>query len=479
MLIGLMSALASTCETDAMFCANQLCVTPNTWAASLPIPHTNEDSRANTPIVVDISNNQIPQQVMLTPARRPKAIHLIIKANNPTILSQGIVAKILRGGSGYFWHLHSIFIPERVVELGYRCFYRCYSLKHVTFAPNSQLQRIGKEAFLCYLQNDIINRGPGPRQRIVRAKNHMHKRGCHISRINIPDSVTVIDKRAFIGCEDLKHVIFTQASKLRHIGSYAFSRSSIRYIQIPNSVSYIGKQCFLGCIYLSDMNLQNSQLTRIHKHTFGSANFSYRMPEYMLFKLSWSEELLLSKGDKLGAPSVIISITIPDSVRKLCSQCFDQCPTLTNVVFGKNSQLMHIGIQAFRGCSKLKRISIPDDVRELCSQCFDHCSNLTNVTFGKNSKLMRIGRQAFRECYKLETISIPDGVVSLCSECFINCSTLCCVIFGNMSSVELIKPDAFSRCPLCKIYAPENTIETISTAWDQGMTVKLYPIDKK
>ena len=41
-------------------------------------------------------------------------------------------------------------------------------------------------------------------------------------RVFIPKSVTKIEASAFKGCENLKHVVFEEGSKLEEIGRYCF-----------------------------------------------------------------------------------------------------------------------------------------------------------------------------------------------------------------------------------------------------------------
>ena len=100
----------------------------------------------------------------------------------------------------------------------------------------------------------------------------------------------------------------------------------------------------------------------------------------------------------------IEDISIPDSVRELCDRCFAGCSSLRHVRFCSSSSLERIGVQAFGDVydhrhdilrCRIEEISIPDSVRELCDECFAGCSSLRNVTFGPGSSLEKIGFHAF------------------------------------------------------------------------------------
>ena len=62
---------------------------------------------------------------------------------------------------------------------------------------------------------------------------------------------------------------------------------------------------------------------------------------------------------------------------------------------------------------QLQEVSIPNTVRELCDQCFKGCENLRRVTFGSSSSLERIGVSCFNGT-ALDEVSIPDSVRELC-----------------------------------------------------------------
>ena len=305
-------------------------------------------------------------------------------------------------------------VPDRVRQLCDKCFYGCASLRHVTFGLLSTLDRVGAEAFS------------------VKVDYGGNTNVCGLEDISIPDGVRELCDRCFFKCSNLRSVTFGASPSLERIGVEAFSGQiasgkgkacAIEEINIPDSVRELCNRCFYGC-----WNLRR-----------------------VIFSPSSSLERI---GIGCIGATLISEFHVPDGVRQLCDRCFYGCESIHRVTFGPSSKLERIGVEAFaaivdyRGNRKqcpIEEISIPDSVRELCDRCFYGCSNLRRVTFGHSSSLERIGAKAFsgdgsdtnniRAC-PIEEITIPDSVRELCDRCFYGCSNLSRVTFGPSSSLE-------------------------------------------
>ena len=154
----------------------------------------------------------------------------------------------------------------------------------------------------------------------------------------------------------------------------------------------------------------------------------------------------------------LVEISIPDSVRELCDECFESCSGLERVTFGPSSSLERIGVGWMEGTS-VGEVSLPDCVRELCDGCFAGCERLRRVTFGPSSSLERIGVGCF-EYTSVEEVSVPDGVRELCDRCFNGCSSLRRVrigveAFGAVEDSE----GGVTACGLVEISIPDSVCE--------------------
>ena len=188
----------------------------------------------------------------------------------------------------------------------------------------------------------------------------------------------------------------------------------------------------------------------------------------------------------------IISVTIPNSVKKIeeeaFSSCLDletvkfennsnleemedavfaSCEKLKTVDFGENSKLKEVGYQAFTGCEvlesvklpvnltviegsafsaceSLEEIDIPETLEHIKVSAFRGCKKLKQVTFKSTSQLKSIGDSAFYGCISLKNIEIPTSVISFGPSAFGNCSLLESIEIP--SGVEYMAYSTFSGC---------------------------------
>ncbi|MGN1457515.1 MAG: leucine-rich repeat protein [Acutalibacteraceae bacterium] len=89
----------------------------------------------------------------------------------------------------------------------------------------------------------------------------------------------------------------------------------------------------------------------------------------------------------------------------------------------------------------VKSVVIPNTVKEIGTQAFDECSELTSV-YIPNS-VVKIRRMAFNDCTKLQSVTIPDSVLSLSDNVFYGCTSLATINGGN--NLEIIENGALSN----------------------------------
>lgn len=108
-------------------------------------------------------------------------------------------------------------------------------------------------------------------------------------------------------------------------------------------------------------------------------------------------------------------IKIPDAVTlrgvtykvtAIASNALKNNKKVTTVVIGENVKTM--GVSAFMGCTRLKKVTMGSSVTNISKQAFKGCKKLTNITIGKN--VTKIGDKAFEKCTALKKITIPSKV---------------------------------------------------------------------
>jgi hypothetical protein len=175
--------------------------------------------------------------------------------------------------------------------------------------------------------------------------------GClSLRKIEIPDSVVKIGKRAFTNCRKLIEVVFAPDGALEGLSGFQ-SCCSLCTIDIPASVKAINKTAFQFCSSLREVHFApNSQLSEVS----GFQNCHS-----------------------------LLRIEIPASVKIIYATAFYQCRSLFEVKFAPHSSL--IILNGFIHCDSLPRVTIPRSVQTIVALAFRKCMSLWEVVFETNA----------------------------------------------------------------------------------------------
>ena len=182
-----------------------------------------------------------------------------------------------------------------------------------------------------------------------------------ITELTIPDSVTIIDERAFEGCTKLREIFIPDS--VTTIGEDAFNDcKSLAYITIPNSVTNLGKGVFHGCTALTHITILNG-ITEIGNYEF------------------------------MGLKK-LIKIVIPENVTTIGKSAFEDCENLKDISLPNG--VTTIGDRAFKGCVSLDSITIPESVKKIGNEAFSGCTKLDCFKLGNSVPLIALS--AFLGC---------------------------------------------------------------------------------
>lgn len=301
--------------------------------------------------------------------------------------------------------LNEITIPQSVTEIGIGTFEDCINLEEIAVVSGNAvyeseggiLYNTGKTELLCCPGGKTGSVADIPESvSVVREKAFM---GCNkVTEILIPGSVKEIEEEAFRMCGGLECVTLSEG--LERIGNGIFLEcSKLKNILIPASVTEIGPSIFSGCDSLSEIQVD-------------PANPNYESYDGILYNAGRTESISCP-GGKTG------EVNIPEGVQKIGDGTFWDCPNLESVSIPKG--VTYIGEQAFCG-SGLKSVIIPDGTIYLGGSAFSGCNNLKSITIP--GSVESIGWYTISHCTALEEVVIGHGVKKIDGHALEGCSTL-------------------------------------------------------
>lgn len=289
-----------------------------------------------------------------------------------------------------------------------------------------------------------------------------------VIEINIPSTVTSIEKRAFYSCTSLNKVVLPNIENLRQ---YTFYKTAISSIDLPLNLVKIESFCFYQCTKLTSVILPDG-LQTLDGNAF-SETTNIQFGENSNFYLD-SQKLIIDKKNltisQYIGPNEAIDFTILASITNIKPNAFYDKSNLQSIIFPSDSKLQvindycfyncynlnfvsiphsltYIGRQAFYNCYNLKTIS-SNVVTSIASDCFYGCKNLISANF-EDSSLENFASSCFYGCTSLVSITLPYHLTNIYANCFGNCTKLNSVVFP--STLITIYENAFQNTALTTV----------------------------
>lgn len=250
----------------------------------------------------------------------------------------------------------------------------------------------------------------------------------NIKSVVIPNTVKIIENRAFKNNEYLENITFESGSQVTNIGDEAFANiPKLTHITLPLSLSYLGNGVFRG-----------NKLTSIT----GNANYS------------WQNNLLISNDVVYYGNSA--DVLIPSNVTMIAEYAFADS-NLTNIAL---NNVTNVGLYAFYN-SNLTNITNCEKLNTISSSALAGTTWFEN-NFNQEKGTLILGDVLLYMYSDEETLVIPNNVKRIISNSIIG-SNIKNVIVPE--SVQYINGGAFNETPnlnsiLFECTTPPNVTET-------------------
>ena len=236
--------------------------------------------------------------------------------------------------------------------------------------------------------------------------------------------------------------------KVTRIGEMAFYQySDLVSVVLPESITVIDSMAFLGCDNLSSINFP-AGLTRIGKKAFQECR--------SLKSISLSDSLTEMRDGVFSNCSGLTSVVFPPGLTDIGNNVFFQCSNLQSVTLPE--KLTRIGSGAFDYCYSLKTIDIPESVKSIGEGAFYHCRKLDSIALPK--QLKRIEKKAFNQCVGLYSVTIPDSVMELGEQAFAECTGLTSVTLPT--GLTSLESGVFEGCGKLRSVAMPDSVKSIA-----------------
>ena len=353
----------------------------------------------------------------------------------------------------YFGSEDSVIVPPNVNDIT-GAFAGCKDIEHVTLPQG--LTHIGERTFMncSRLKTVVIQNG------LREIGRSAFSQCMSLEYLIIPEGVKVIKEFCFNSCQNLRYIVLPSTieqigpenPEFFNIGIFDKKCISLKYIFIPKGTKEKFKKFFSENKLVEDTPVVFFAKNKEYEaETIPDEDLETAITEQDV-KKGWSDELgvrysadgkrLLYSSRRIGNTiytSGIKDYTVKDGTVVICDNAFESGALIS--IYLPDS-IKKIGNSAFSGCNSLKQINIPSNVAYFGESVFNDCSSLEHVDIPSSTQIIR--KSSFRNCSSLKDIKLPPEVKEILDAAFYNCNHLKDLHLPE--GLEYIGNNAFGNC---------------------------------
>ena len=181
------------------------------------------------------------------------------------------------------------------------------------------------------------------------------------------------------------------------------------------------------------------------------------------------------------ANTTLLSVVVPNTIKKITYRCFEACTALKSVKFEKGSPIQELVGCCFKGCSSLEEVILPDNLSfigtESWGETFALCTSLKTINLPKTVTKIQDG--TFLECTALENINLENvkviGMNDVHKEgTFTGCTSLENV---DLDKLEVLGVNTFNGCTSLKKVELPNANKIMDNAFHGCISLEDVKLD--
>lgn len=348
---------------------------------------------------------------------------------------------ILRIGNNMFYgcnRIGSVTIPDTVTSIGQSSFAYCGGITSLTMPVS--IDAVVSNSYPAFkgcegITSIEFTKGAGSwfeyQTGTLSSGTHYHFTPWYYSKgtlssVTFDTGILSIGDRAFEDCGLITSV--SLPNTVQTIGMNTFRGCSITTLILPDSVTSIGASAFKDCARMTELTLPislNAVAANSAPAFFGCVNIC--KVTFTLGSGVWStyaqNNSLTGMDCYLYTPwylsrDTVSDIAIESGVTSVPENHFKGLAALSKVVLPDS--MISLGNLSFFGCSALSDIEFAEGLSAIGDNAFEGCTSLTDLDLP--STLTSIGACTFKNCSGLTSLDIPDATTDVGTDAFSGCS---------------------------------------------------------